>query len=77
MATSDGTPRDALVVALVVGTILTLINQGDVVLAGAAPDLLKMGLTYLVPYAVATYGAVAAKRAIWHRRRAVSKAVEE
>ena len=57
-ATSDGVPRRSLVVALVVGTILNLINQGDAMLVGRPLDLLKLSLTYLVPYLVSTYGAV-------------------
>ena len=32
---SDGVPKRSLVVALVVGTILNLINQGDALVAGA------------------------------------------
>ncbi len=48
-ATSEGTPGHALVMGLIVGTILTIINQGDVILAGQTPDLLKVGLTCLVP----------------------------
>ncbi len=66
-ATSEGTPGYALVMGLVVGTILTAINQGDFILAGEMPDLVKAGLTYMVPYCVATYGAVTAKRAAWRR----------
>lgn len=67
-ATSEGTPGYALVMGLVVGTILTAINQGDVILAGEMPSLVKAGLTYLVPYCVATYGAITAKRAAWRRQ---------
>ena len=67
-ATSEGTPGYALVMGLVVGTILTAINQGDFILAGEMPDLVKAGLTYMVPYCVATYGAVTAKRAAWRRQ---------
>jgi hypothetical protein len=55
---SGGVPRRSFVVALVVGTILNLINQGDALLAGASIDLLKVALTFIVPYCVATYGAV-------------------
>ena len=55
---SDGVPKRSLVVALVVGTILNLINQGDVLVAGARLNLTKLILTFVVPYAVATYGAV-------------------
>ena len=49
-------------VSLIVGSLLCLINQGDVILAGQVSQLvlLKIGLTYLVPYCVATYGAVGA-----------------
>ena len=67
-ATSEGTPGYALVMGLVVGTILTAINQGDVILAGEMPSPIKAGLTYMVPYCVATYGAVTAKRAAWRRQ---------
>ena len=45
--------------AIVVGTILNLINQGDALFGGMALDWLKVALTYIVPYCVATYGAVA------------------
>jgi len=62
LALSEGTPRRAFKTALVVGTILVAINQGDVILAGALPVLWKVCLTYCVPYCVATWGAVGAKR---------------
>ena len=32
--TSEGTPGHALIMGLIVGTILTVINQGDFILAG-------------------------------------------
>ena len=57
-AISDGVPRRSLWVALVVGTILNLINQGDALVAGRRLDLAKLTLTYLVPYFVCSYGAV-------------------
>ena len=57
-ALSDGVPRRSLWVALVVGTILNLINQGDRLLSGQHLDFMKIALTYLVPYFVSTYGAV-------------------
>jgi hypothetical protein len=34
---SNGVPKRSLAVALIVGTILNLINQGDVLAAGARP----------------------------------------
>src|SRR6266436_7408803 len=55
---SDGIPRRSLGVALIVGTILNLINQGDALLSGAPLDFTKIILTFAVPYCVATYGAV-------------------
>jgi hypothetical protein len=55
---SDGVPRRSFVVAMVVGTILNLINQGDTFLAGGHLNLTKVILTFVVPYCVATYGAV-------------------
>jgi hypothetical protein len=57
-AISDGVPRRSLVVALIVGGVLNLINQGDAVLAGGAVDWIKIVLTFAVPYCVSTYGAV-------------------
>jgi hypothetical protein len=45
-------------VALIVGTILNLINQGDALFAGGPLDLPKLLLNYVVPYCVSTYGAV-------------------
>jgi hypothetical protein len=58
-AISDGVPKRALLVALVIGSILNLINQGDVLLRQpAALDAIKLILTFIVPYLVSTYGAV-------------------
>jgi len=52
--------RRSLLVALFVGTILTAINQGNVILRGDFPVSLywKIPLTYVVPYRVATTGAI-------------------
>ena len=54
----------SLIVALVVGTVLTLLNQGDILLAGSWKDALywKIPLTYCVPFCVATYGALSNAR---------------
>ncbi len=57
-AISDGVPRRSLYVALIVGTVLNLINQGDALLGMASINWWKLVLTYCVPYAVGTYGAV-------------------
>ncbi len=55
---SDGVPRRSFFLAVIVGTILNLINQGDAVFGPGHVNLIKIVLTYAVPYCVATYGAV-------------------
>jgi hypothetical protein len=49
--------RTAIPTALVVGTILTAINQGNILLEGSFPGTLywKIPLTYCVPYGVSTW----------------------
>lgn len=57
--------RDRAVrVALVVGVVLFAINQLDVVLRGDITPLvlLKIALTFLVPYTVSTYSALEVNR---------------
>lgn len=61
LATSDGVPQRAVTVALVIGTVLNLINQGDALLRGGDLHYGKLILTYLVPYVVSTHGAVSAR----------------
>jgi hypothetical protein len=48
------------VAGLVVGSVLTALNQGDVLFSGSWPDALywKVPLTYATPVAVATWGAL-------------------
>ncbi len=62
MAFAPSTVRRSLRVALVVGSILVAINYGDRIVAGTLGSLefAKIGLTYCVPYCVATYAAVSA-----------------
>ena len=55
---SDGVPFRSGCVAIMIGTILNLINQGDAILEGTSLNWIKIILTYFVPYAVCTYGAV-------------------
>lgn len=52
--------RRSLGIALAVGSVLLVINQGDILLAGRWPLVLawKIPLTYLVPFLVATWGAL-------------------
>jgi len=49
--------KNSVIVALIVGTILNGINQGDVIHAGGAMNVWKVVLTYAVPFFVASYGA--------------------
>ena len=72
LATSDGTLKRSLITCAIVGTTLSLINQGDTLWAGEAPNLVKVGLNYLVPYCVATYGAVTAKQVALRRQSDVT-----
>ena len=65
---SDGVPRRSLAVSLIVGTILNLINQGDVLFGMADLNLVKLILTYAVPYCVCTYGAVSYRMSIARER---------
>ena len=60
-AVAPGVPRRSLAAAVIVGTILNLINQGDALFGDKALDWLKLVLTYIVPYCVATYGAVSVR----------------
>ncbi len=60
LAFSDGVPRKAVTVAAVVAPILILINQGDAFFGAASFDIGKALLTAVVPYIVATIGAVSA-----------------
>ena len=77
MILSDGTPKRAFLTALVVGTILTVINHGDDILIGVWPSKVKVMLTYLVPYCVTTWGAVTGKRAQWRRAQMTRAPVQE
>ena len=63
IAISQPIVKRALAVSLVVGTILNLINQGDIVISMSLADLnlVKFFLTYFVPYSVTTYTATAMK----------------
>ena len=63
IAFKDGTPKKAFLTACVVGTILTAINHGDNVLVGDFPPLIKVLLTYCVPFCVTTWGSYLGKKA--------------
>jgi len=63
IAFTDGTPKKAFFTACVVGTVLTTINHGDSILLGDFPPLLKVLLTYCVPFCVTTWGSYLGKKA--------------
>ena len=54
--------RRSLAVAVVIGSVLNLINQGPEIFSGQWPVWWKLILTYFVPFAVASYGSYAAFR---------------
>lgn len=56
--------RRCLVTALVVGTVLGVVNQGDVIARGDV-DLvvvLKLAMNYAIPFAVSSFGFISARR---------------
>jgi hypothetical protein len=57
--------RRTVRIALVVGVILTLINQVDVIVGGDATALtwVKVGLNFCVPFVVSNLGLLAGQRA--------------
>ena len=61
LAVADGAPKRAFWVAVIVGTVLNLINQGDAIFGDPTLNWLKLGLTYVVPFLVSTHGAVSAR----------------
>jgi hypothetical protein len=63
-AATKSIQRNGLKVAIIVGTLLNLINQGDVILNGAWSEIQvpKLLLTFCVPYCVAVYAGTQAMR---------------
>ena len=70
-AGAGGEPRRSSAAAVIVGTILNVIHQGDALFVGRPPDWIKLLLTYIMPYCGATYGRVVSAR----RARTSSAAV--
>ncbi|HZA23993.1 MAG TPA: nitrate/nitrite transporter NrtS, partial [Dehalococcoidia bacterium] len=66
------TVRRAITVAMIVGPVLTVINQYDAIASGSfgAKFFFRMGLTFLVPYSVSSYSSVMALRAAQRSRSA-------
>jgi hypothetical protein len=59
------TLRKTIKIALVVGTLLSLINQGSVIAGGDATTAtwIRVGLNYVVPFCVSSLGFLSATRA--------------
>jgi len=57
--------RRTVRIALVVGVVLTLINQADVIIGGdaTAGTWVKVALNFCVPFVVSNLGLLAGKRA--------------
>lgn len=60
-----GTVRTCAPIAVVVGTVLSLVNQGDVVATGMGGGLVtvKIAANYLIPFLTSSTGALLAVRA--------------
>lgn len=66
IAFAPGAQARAIRTSLVVGSLLALINHGDHIFAGTlnGDAMLKIVLTYAVPYCVALYASVSAMKAM-------------
>ncbi|MCC2097824.1 MAG: nitrate/nitrite transporter NrtS [Hyphomicrobiales bacterium] len=64
LALSPPVRKRAVKVAVLVGSILAVINYSDKIIAGTfqTRDLVKLLMTFIVPYCVSTYSAVSALR---------------
>lgn len=61
---TGGTARTRAPVALVVGTVLSLVNQGDVLASGMVSRkvVLKIAANFVIPYLTSSTGALLAIR---------------
>ena len=66
LAFEKGVVRSSLKTSILVGTILVAINYGDAILNGAigSGELIKIAMTYAVPYCVSTFATVNTHRRI-------------
>lgn len=60
------TVRRTTRIALVVGTILSLVNQGGVIFGGKATTTtwIRVGMNYLVPFCVSSFGFLTATKKV-------------
>ena len=61
---TGATARTCAPVAAVVGTVLTTVNQGAVLLTGhlGVATVARVAANYVIPYCVSSYGALSAVR---------------
>lgn len=57
-------------IAVLVGTLLSLVNQGGVIASGDATAVtwLRVLFNYLVPFCVSSAGFFSCRRAVWRAR---------
>lgn len=67
MACSRHIVHNALRIALVVGSLLNALNQGEALLAGSGIAWVHIAMNFVVPYCVATYSVT--KHALATRTR--------
>jgi len=72
-ALAPETRKPALKIAVVVGSLLVLINQWGAVTGQAPLEWPKLVLTYLVPYGVSTYTSVSRDLAARRKHEAEEK----
>jgi len=55
--------KRSTIIAIIVGALLCVINHSDKMMTGSitSEDMVRMGLTFLVPFCVATLGALTAR----------------
>ncbi|MDA0126909.1 nitrate/nitrite transporter NrtS [Vibrio sp. MarTm2] len=58
--------KRSIIIAVVVGTLLNLINQGDAMVSGLSLNWFKVILTYCVPFAVSLVSS-------WFTQREIEK----
>ncbi|MEX1107887.1 MAG: nitrate/nitrite transporter NrtS [Dongiaceae bacterium] len=63
LALGGGALRRSLITGAIVGSILSGINQGDIIATGGPMPWVKIVLNYIVPFCVATYGAFSSRLA--------------
>ena len=61
---APATLRKTMMIAAIVGTLLSLINQGSVIFGGdaTAATWVRVGLNYVVPFCVSSIGFLSATR---------------